>query len=166
MTISPDAADSIERLAPILRSLTTLCSQGEHSSKDITDKLRRKDLSDDDIQLILAYLTEERYIDDERYCRAFIHDKMEYNHWGPRKIEQGLMLKGIARDIYQPIIADIDDDRWDAILRPLLVQKRRTTTGRNDYEVNQKLLRFAAGRGFTASQALRCIGDMELPDID
>ena len=166
MTISPDAADSIERLAPILRSLTTLCSQGEHSSKDITDKLRRKDLSDDDIQLILAYLTEERYIDDERYCRAFIHDKMEYNHWGARKIEQGLMLKGIARDIYQPIIADIDDDRWDAILRPLLAQKRRTTTGRNDYEVNQKLLRFAAGRGFTASQALRCLGDMDLPDID
>ena len=91
---------------------------------------------------------------------------MEYNHWGPRKIEQGLMLKGIARDIYQPIIADIDDDRWDAILRPLLAQKRRTTTGRNDYEVNQKLLRFAAGRGFTASQTLRCIGDMDLPDID
>ncbi|MGM9714462.1 MAG: regulatory protein RecX [Prevotella sp.] len=164
---SPSHHDAdIERLAPILKSLTLLCSQGEHSSKDITEKLHRKGLSDADIELILAYLTEERYIDESRYCRAFIHDKMEYNHWGPRKIEQGLVMKGIARDIYQPLLADIDDDRWTAILAPLLAQKRRSVTGRNEYEIQQKLLRFAAGRGFTASQALRCLGDMDMPDID
>lgn len=147
-----------ERLAPILRNITALCSQGEHCCKDITDKLRRKDLSEEDIALIMAYLTEERYIDEERYCRAYIHDKMEYNHWGPRKIEQGLMLKGVARDIYKPLLDAVDDEAWDGILMPLLAQKRRSVTGRNDYEISQKLLRFAAGRGFTASQAMRCLG--------
>lgn len=136
-----------------LQRLTLLCSQSEHCQHEMLEKMQKWALPEDAQARIMAYLTSERYVDDERFCRGFIHDKREYNHWGPRKIEQALWAKGIGGDIAGPLLAEVSEDEWTAILRPLLQQKRRTVKGRNDYEIKQKLLRFACGRGFTFSQA-------------
>lgn len=141
-----------------LQRLTLLCSQGEHCQHEMLEKMQKWALPEDAQARIMAYLIDERYVDDVRYCRGFIHDKREYNHWGQRKIEQALWAKGIGKDIYGPIFADVDDDVWTDVLRPLLQQKRRTVKGRNEYEINQKLLRFALGRGFSFSQAKACLG--------
>lgn len=137
-----------------LQKLAHLCSQSEHCQQDIIAKMQKWDLPEEAQAGIMEQLISERYLDEARYSRAFIHDKREYNHWGPCKIEQALRMKGISRDHYAPALADIDEDEWLSILRPLLQQKRRTVKGRNDYEVTQKLLRFAVGRGFTYDQAL------------
>lgn len=144
-----------------LQRLMQLCSQSEHCQHEMLEKMQKWELPEDAQARIMAYLIDERYVDDVRYCRGFIHDKREYNHWGQRKIEQALWAKGIGKDIYGPIFADIDDDVWIDILRPLLQQKRRSVKGRNDYEITQKLLRFALGRGFSYQQAKVCLGDVE-----
>lgn len=132
-----------------LQQLTFICSQSEHCQHEMLEKMQKWGVSSEAQARIMEYLISERYVDDERYCRGYIHDKMMYNHWGRRKIEQMLWMKDIRRDISDPLFAEIDDEQWLDILRPLIEQKRRSVKGRNAYEVNQKLMRFAAGRGFT-----------------
>lgn len=145
-----------------LQRLAALCSQGEHCQQELVEKMQKWEVPEDAQARIMEYLVKERYVDDDRYCRGMIHDKREYNHWGPRKIEQALWAKGIARETYAPLIAEVDDEKWIEILKPLLAQKRRSTKGKNDYEINQKLLRFALGRGFLYEHAKECIsGDIE-----
>jgi regulatory protein len=39
----------------------------------------------------------------------------------------------------------------------LLKQKRKSTKAANDYELNQKLVRFALGRGFTFDIIRQCL---------
>lgn len=146
-----------------LQQLTLLCAQSEHCERDIMEKMAKWELPDDVQARIMEYLIAERFIDNERYCRGFIHDKMEYNHWGPRKIEQALWMKGIPHDVSSPFFAEIADQRWLDILQPLLQQKRKSTKGCNEWEINQKLLRFAASRGFTFDQAKSCLN---CDDID
>lgn len=51
----------------------------------------------------------------------------------------------------------IDDEEYIAILRPLLQQKRRSVKAHNDYELRQKLIKFAIGRGFTMNIIKQCI---------
>lgn len=140
-----------------LQQLTLLCAQSEHCEHDIQEKMTKWELPADVQARIMEYLISERYIDNTRYCRGYIHDKMEYNRWGQRKIEQGLWMKGISRDVSTPLFNEIDEQRWIDILQPLLQQKRKSTKGRNEWEINQKLLRFAAGRGFTFDQAKACL---------
>lgn len=147
-----------------LLRLTALCSQGEHCEQEMLDKMQKWELPEDVQARIMEHLIGERYIDNERYCRGFIHDKREYNHWGRRKIEQGLWAKGIDKSVYTPLLNEVEDDVWVEILRPLLQQKRRSVKGRNEYEVNQKLLRFALGRGFSYDQARQCLGDVDSDD--
>ena len=99
----------------------------------------------------------EMYVDDERYARAFVKDKVRYNKWGRRKVEQALWQKHIDEDIRQRVLDEVEDDEYLAVLRPLLKQKRRSTKAANDYELNQKLVRFALSRGFTFDIIRQCL---------
>jgi regulatory protein len=62
------------------------------------------------------------------------------------------------------VLDAVDDDEYLSILRPLLKQKRKTIKANSDYELNQKLMRFAVGRGFTFDIIRQCIDVEEEPD--
>ena len=138
-------------------ALAALCAQAEHCQWEMTEKMRRWELSDEAQARIMERLVKERYVDDERYARAFVKDKVRYNKWGRRKIEQALWQKHIDDDIRQHILDEIDDEEYLSILRPLLQQKRKSTKAQSDYELNQKLIRFALSRGYTYDIIRQCI---------
>ncbi len=141
----------------ILQKLTALCARGEHCQHEMLEKMSRWEVDEATQAEVMAYLTANRYVDDERYARAYANDKIRYNHWGRRKVEQGLWQKHIDKDIQQRVLAEVDDELYVSILRPLLRQKRRTTRANNSYELNQKLLKFALSRGFTYDIIRQCI---------
>ena len=114
----------------------------------------------------MSRLVKERYVDDERYARAFVKDKVRYNKWGRRKVEQALWQKRIDDDIRERVLDEVDEEEYLNVLRPLLKQKRKSTKAENDYELKQKLVRFALGRGFTYDIIRQCIDVDEVPDED
>lgn len=138
-------------------SLAALCAQTEHCQWEMLEKMRRWELSDEAQARVMERLMKERYVDDERYARAFVKDKVRYNKWGRRKVEQALWQKHIGDSVRQQVLDEVDDDEYISILRPLLQQKRRSTKAASDYELNQKLIRFAVSRGFTMDIIKQCI---------
>lgn len=147
----------------VLLKLTALCARGEHCQHDMLEKMSRWGVDNAIQASVMAYLTDHHYVDDERYARAYVNDKIKYNHWGRRKVEQGLWQKHIDPSLQQRVLDDIDDSLYVDILRPLLQQKRRTTRADSDYELNQKLMKFALSRGFTYDIIWQCI---DTPETD
>ncbi len=137
--------------------LAALCAQAEHCQQEMRDKMRRWELDETVQNRIIARLVKERYIDDERYTRAFVKDKIRYNKWGRRKVQQALWMKHIDTDIQQRVLDEIDEKEYLDVLRPLLKQKRKSIKAANDYELNQKLVRFALGRGFGFDIIRQCL---------
>ena len=148
--------------------LAALCAQAEHCQQEMRDKMRRWELDETAQNRIIARLVKERYIDDERYARAFIKDKIRYNKWGRRKVQQALWLKHIDADIQQRVLDEIDEKEYLDVLRPLLKQKRKSIKAESDYELNQKLVRFALGRGFGFDIIRQCLNvdDIDIEEID
>lgn len=144
-----------------LARLTTLCASAEHCTGEMIDKMTKWEIPEEAQARIMEHLVSNKYVDDERYCRAFVHDKMEYNHWGRRKIEQALYVKHVDKAIQTKVLDEIPDSDFISILRPLIDQKRRQTRADNDYEMNIKLMRFAASRGFTIDQIRQCIEEVD-----
>ena len=138
-------------------TLAALCAQAEHCQWEMTEKMRRWELSDEAQARIRERLVRERYVDDERFARAFVKDKVRYNKWGRRKVEQALWAKHIDETIRQQVLDEVDDEEYIRVLRPLLQQKRKTTKANSDYELNGKLIRFAMSRGFTMDIIKQCI---------
>ena len=145
--------------------LAALCAQAEHCQQEMRDKLKRWDINESVQERIIQRLVNERYINDERYARAFVKDKIRYNKWGRRKVQQGLWLKHINPEIQQQVLDEIEDNEYLNVLRPLLRQKRKTIKAQNDYELNQKLVRFAIGRGFTSDIIRQCL-DVDEDDFE
>ena len=80
-----------------------------------------------------------------------------------RKVQQGLWTKRIDDDIQQRVLDEVDDEEYLAVLKPLLAQKRKSIKAQSDYELNQKLVRFALGRGFTFDIIRQCLDVEECP---
>ena len=137
--------------------LAALCAQAEHCQQEMRDKMKRWGMAPDVQERVIARLVKERYIDDERYARAFVKDKIRYNKWGRRKVQQGLWMKRIDDDIQQRVLSEVDDAEYLAVLKPLLAQKRKSIKAESDYELTQKLVRFAFGRGFTYDIIRQCL---------
>ena len=148
--------------------LASLCAQAEHCQQEMRDKMRRWELDETVQNRIIARLVKERYIDEERYARAFVKDKIRYNKWGRRKVQQALWLKHIDTDIQQRVLDEIGEKEYLDVLRPLLKQKRKGIKAANDYELNQKLVRFALGRGFGFDIIRQCldVDDIDVEEID
>ena len=143
--------------------LASLCANAEHCQYDMLEKMKRWELSDEAQARVMARLIEERYVDDRRYARAFVKDKIRYNKWGRRKVQQGLWMKRIDKEIQDEVLDDIDEKEYLDVLKPLLKQKRKSIKANSDYELNQKLVRFAYGRGFTFDIIRQCL---DVSDID
>ncbi len=140
-----------------LLKLSAMCSQAEHSSGEMREKMRRWAMPQDAADRVMDRLIAERFVDDERYARFFVRDKIRFDRWGRRKIEQGLYRKGVSADIIGSVLDAVADADYIEALRPLLAAKRKSVKAGSDYELNGKLIRFALGRGFDMGIVRKCI---------
>ena len=77
------------------------------SKKEITDYLKKMDLSTEVVDDILNKLITNKYIDDERFSYAYIKDKYNFSNNGPYKIINELVKLGIDKDMAYTYTFDI-----------------------------------------------------------
>ena len=133
-----------------LSKLMTICAQSEHCEHDCREKMIRWKIERVAQDRIIDKLKDGNYIDEERFCRAFVKDKLMFNHWGRRKIEAALFQKRIQKSISTPILDEIPIKDYIENLKPLIASKKRQIDqSLPDYDIRQRLIRYAVGRGFT-----------------
>lgn len=143
----------------LLHKAAAYCSLTERCPADVREKLQAWGVpSEAAAERILRYLERERYLDEERYCRAFIREKYRFAKWGRQKIAQALKLKQLPSALSLRCLAEeIDEEEYLDTLRSLLEAKARHIRARNDYELKGKLVRFALSRGFEMRDVLACM---------
>lgn len=142
-----------------LKKLAAICAKGEHCTGEADEKMRRWGVDEQTRTAIIAKLVEGKFIDDERYTRFFVHDKIRFNNWGRRKIEQALMQKRVSKDIIDSVLDQVDDSEYTNVLRPLMAKRMSTVKGKSDYERAMKTIKWAVSRGFTMDIIRKCVGD-------
>ncbi len=143
-----------------LRRLTSLCSRAEYCAGDLCAKLERWDINKEEQAKIIRYLQEENYINEQRFCRLYARDKLRFNRWGRTKIRLTLAMKGVDKETIDNALDELDEGEYNSVLLQLLRQKARLTKSDSDYERDMKLLRYAAGHGFTSEEIRKCLPDV------
>ena len=135
----------------LYQSMTALCARREYCCADIAEKLRKKGASTEETEVLIDRLIDEGYINEGRYARAFVHDKILYNGWGRVKVKQQLRVKGICPAYINEAMTCITEEQYAEVFQKVLQAKRRSIKGETDYEVRQKLARSLIARGFEPS---------------
>lgn len=131
-----------------LNRLQSLCAKMEKCSGDIRKKLLVWRLPEPDVEYVLQQLVADGFVDDRRFARAYVRSKANYSGWGARKIRTSLRAKGLPDDIVDDALQQITPDKSLATLRELLTRKLHSINAKSTYELQSKLIRFGASRGF------------------
>ncbi len=140
--------------------MARLCSMKECCSFDIRRKLQRMQFADDAVDNIMSLLLKQKYIDDSRFTRSFISDKLRFGKWGKAKIVFTLRQKQIPQETIDQAFEAFSDEVLLQPLKPLLEKKLKSVKGKTEHERRTKAIRFALGRGFTMMDILECLGEM------
>ncbi|MCX7929590.1 MAG: RecX family transcriptional regulator [Chlorobi bacterium] len=76
------------------------------SSGEIIERLRRLGAEPTDIRDVLEYLCARGLLDDERFARAFVRDKVRFHTASAAAIRHTLLAKGISAELADRILAE------------------------------------------------------------
>lgn len=144
------------------RKMALICSRKEYAPAEIIYKLQFLGLSHDAVGRVMSRLEKERFIEEERYIRSYVHDKLYFNHWGKKKIMLNLQKKQLPMDAVERIFSEFPTEDYDEALLSLLEKKRQSVKGDSIYDKRNKLIRYALGRGYSMDEILRCFKRMPL----
>ncbi|KAA6333584.1 Regulatory protein RecX [termite gut metagenome] len=140
-----------------LNRMAAYCSGAEHCRVEVREKLLRQELDENAIERILNRLEKETFVDNERYARSFINDKIRFDKWGKLKIKQALYFKQIPQEIVSGELEKIDEEEYLSLLRDILERKKKTIRAKDAYEQKGELMRFALGKGFEMEDIEKCM---------
>jgi len=149
----------------VLSKMADYCSKAERSEFDVRTKLQNSGLDNETIDRIINRLIKENFINNERYCKSFINDKMRINKWGKTKITYELKKKRIPESIIHTCFEDIENPEFEEILLAVLKTKMKTIKAANNYEKRIKLIRFSLSRGYSMELSRKCVSKL-LNDSD
>lgn len=117
------------------------CAKSEHCAADVKRKLYEwaapAEISDE----IVENLYKNDFLNDARFCHAYVHDKVAYQSWGRIKIQAGLRALDLPESEIRKSLDEIDEKQYKSNLQALFKQRK------SDSE--EKRLRFLLQRGFT-----------------
>lgn len=142
--------------------MARVCSQKECAPFDIARKLRRMELPEPLVDKIIDRLKKEKYLDERRFIRSYIHDKLYFNKWGKRKIMLFLKQKQLPQALIEEAFSELSGESFGESLKPILEKKWKSVKGKSDYEKRSKLIRYALGRGFSMEEVMACMEKMEI----
>ena len=143
--------------AEALNKAAAYCTLCERCINEVSKKLTAWGILPAEHKKIIERLQSEGFIDEGRYCRAFVNDKLRFNHWGRIKITAALRDKRLPQELIKEAIEQIDEEEYTQVLRDVIAIKHKELKGKEDYATQQKLIRFAASRGFEPGNILKII---------
>lgn len=125
------------------------CARSEHCWADVKRKLYEWPINPDFFDFIEQNLYENDFLNDVRFCQAYVHDKVAYQSWGRLKIQAGLRALDLPEKEIREALENIDNSTYTQKLRALIASRK------NDAE--DKRLRFLLQRGFTYEEIKKCL---------
>jgi len=124
------------------------CARSEHCAADVRRKLYEWGAPSDLYDEIEQSLYSNDFLNDARFCHAYVHDKVAYQGWGRLKIQAGLQALQLPSSSIREALDAIDEKQYFTNLRNLIAQRRS--------DAEDKRLRFLLQRGFTYDEVKKC----------
>jgi regulatory protein len=139
-----------------------LCARMEKCKAEIRQKLYEWKAEPAFHDWIIDQLTQEGFIDENRYCSYYVRDKLKFNQWGKSKIAHELKLKQIPSGLIKDSLNEIDMDVYSELCQQILQKKLNTLIGSETAKKKEKLIRFGLSRGFEGELIFKLIEKLDI----
>jgi len=118
------------------------------TEKEVIERLKEKGYEDSAINKSIEFLKEYNFINDVNYAKAYIKDKL--NSVGSQKIKYTLLQKGIAKEIIEEELADLNKENekntaFNLAKKKLDIIRKKEN---DNYKISGKLYRYLISKGY------------------
>lgn len=142
------------------RSLMLL-QKKDYTEMELRRKLQEGEYPQNAVDEAIAYVKSFHYIDDERYCRAYIN--CYASKWSKQQITNKLMVKGIDKkqvhEIYDELLYEGQLDCNEEELIKDILRKKHYDPDQTDYKQRQKLYQHLLYKGFSMEKIKHVLGE-------
>ena len=80
------------------------CAYQERTQQDMREKAAEWELEPEEIEQLIAELIGQKFIDEERFAKAYVRGKYSQRRWGRRLITQGLREKKLSAEQIETVL--------------------------------------------------------------
>jgi regulatory protein len=133
------------------------------SVAELRSKLRQKGADGSEIEDVLRRLQDQKLLNDAEFAREFARTRVLGAGASRRRIVQELTRKGVARDIADRAVDDLQDSEGidpSATIQRVAEKKWRSLAKLDDFTRKRRLYAFLARRGFNPDEIRRAIDQL------
>lgn len=135
------------------------CAYQERCQFELEQKLIGWKFSEEQRSQLIADLISNRFIDEERFARAYVSGKFRIKHWGRNKIRQHLKQKRISDYSIKKGMQEIDPDEYWETLQKLAERKlSEKKPGEDVWKVKARVQRYLSAKGYEFDLIAEAVG--------
>lgn len=137
--------------------MARFCAWRERCTRETEEKLIQLGASGKQVKDLLKWLSEENYLNDERFARSFAQGKFSNNHWGKHRITAELKARKIDNHYIKTAINLIEDNHYEETAVHLAKKKWNEIKTEDSFIKKQKVAAYLVGKGFEMDKVWKII---------
>jgi regulatory protein len=166
-----DELTARETLLSAKNAALRLLAVRPRSEREITDRLREKEFSAQDIAAVMNDLRDARLVNDAEFARAFIRNALTLRPVGELQLRRKLLLLGVSKPIVDDAVSNTlaGVDMTDVAREAALAYQRRTKNSPasgDKRKMRNSISAFLARRGYSWQTISAVMKTLDLPKGD
>ena len=129
------------------------------SIKEIKDYLKKKETNEELIEVAVDKLIKLGYLNDDRFTKAFIKDKLNFTSMGDYKIKMELQKLGISHNLIEDNLSLIDDNIIEEKIQKLIEKDIRTNKKYSGINLKNKIYNHLVSSGYTKEKVISVLNN-------
>jgi regulatory protein len=119
---------------------------------EVKDYLKKLECADDKINEVVNKLISQGYLDDKRYCFAYVNDRINLSNDGPYKIKRNLLEQDFKEEDIDNYLYSIDEEIWKEKINKLIDKKKSIMQNKSYYMFINKMKEYLFNLGYDNEQ--------------
>ena len=129
------------------------------SINELRDYLKNKEEDTIIIEEVIDKLIDYKYLDDDRFTKAFIKDKLNFTNWGDYKIKNELKRLGVNEEVIYNNISNIDDNIYYERINKIIDKDINTNKKYSGIKLKNKIYNHLLTLGYSKEKVISIINN-------
>lgn len=130
------------------KKLENYCGYQERCHLEVKQKLKNLNMIPQAIDVIMAHLIEQNYLNEERFAKTFVSGKFRIKKWGKRRLALELKKREVSKMLINKYLAEISDSVYLNTFNALAEKKVSSLKDSNLIKKKKKFADYFLYRGW------------------
>ena len=127
------------------------------SIKEVREYFIRKNYDADEADIAISKLIENGYLDDNKFAKAYVKDKLMFTTHGDYKIRKDLLNLGVSESIIEENLAKIDTNIIDEKIKKIIEKDLKTNKKYTGAKLKSKIYNHLLTGGYSKERVINII---------